>query len=86
MATNMSSSLDRITSVIEKRARIKTPSMPASKKKKITREYCFGKMEQTRKEQEILEADNDITPRTKRDGIHMFKEPEMDGKSFGSGE
>jgi hypothetical protein len=74
MATNMSSSLNRITSVIENQAAMKTPSKSPSRKKRITREYCFGKIEQTRKEQEILKADNNITPQTKRDGIKMFND------------
>jgi hypothetical protein len=77
MAASMSSSIEKIAVAIDKRtasrnvskALIETPL----KQPKITRRSCFSKVNEMRKEQDLLEADPDITPSTKTKSLEMLK-------------
>ena len=62
MAMNMSSAVEKIAQAIEKRTSSKKVVETPVKRTKITRRSCLTKVNQTRKEQALLEADPDITP------------------------
>ena len=73
MAVNMSSAVEKITQAMEKRSSSRKAFETPVKQTKITRGSCLAKVNQTRKEQDLLEADPDVTPATKTKSMEMLK-------------
>ena len=66
MTNTLSAHLEVIANAIKAKAEAKSEAEAPAKKKKVTSAYCLEKVAKIKKDQQMIEKDNDITPLTKK--------------------
>ena len=66
MTNTLSAHLEVIANAIKAKVEAKSEAKTPAKKKKVTSAYCLEKVAKIKKDQQMIEKDNDITPLTKK--------------------
>ncbi len=66
MMKTLSAHLEVIANAIKAKAEAKSEAKTPAKKKKVTSAYCLEKVAKIKKDQQMIEKDNDFTPFTKK--------------------